>query len=74
VRGEVKAWDKALFAKTVRQTGKKTLIRGGVWTSACVMFPAPDAKAAGFKTYVVMDASGEGTGLTAKGSLPEDEN
>lgn len=58
-KGEVNAWDNALFVKTVRETGKKTLIIAGVWTSVCVMFPALDAKAAGFKVYVVMDASGD---------------
>src|SRR5688572_28004717 len=44
-KGEVNAWDNALFVKTVRDTGKKTLIMAGVWTSVCVMFPALDAKA-----------------------------
>ena len=43
---EVNAWDNALFVKTVRDTGKKTLVMAGVWTSVCVMFPALDAKAA----------------------------
>src|SRR5258708_13779857 len=56
-KGEVNAWDNALFAKTVRETGKKTMIIGGVWTSVCVMFPALDAKAEGFKVYAVIDAS-----------------
>lgn len=50
-KGEVNAWDNALFVKTVRDTGKKTLIIAGVWTSVCVMFPALDAKAAGYKVY-----------------------
>jgi nicotinamidase-related amidase len=58
-KGEVNAWDNALFAKTVRETGKRTLVMAGVWTSVCVMFPALDAKAAGFKVYAVMDASGD---------------
>src|ERR1051325_10407531 len=58
-KGEVNAWDNALFVKTVRETGKKTLVMAGVWTSVCVMFPALDAKAAGFKVYTVMDASGD---------------
>src|SRR6201990_2690293 len=39
-KGEVSAWDNALFVKTVRETGKKTLIMAGVWTSVGVMFPA----------------------------------
>src|SRR5262249_25968284 len=58
-KGEVNAWDNALFVKTVRDTGKKTLIIAGVWTSVCVMFPALDAKAAGYKVYAVLDASGD---------------
>lgn len=58
-KGEVNAWDNELFVKTVRETGKRTLIIAGVWTSVCVMFPALDAKAAGFKVYAVMDASGD---------------
>src|SRR6267142_2831422 len=33
-RGEVNAWDNALFVKTVRETGKKTLIIAGVCTNA----------------------------------------
>jgi len=48
-RGEVNAWDNQLFVNTVRDTGKKMLIMAGVWTSVCVMFPALDAKAAGYK-------------------------
>src|SRR5262245_48050471 len=50
-KGEVNAWDNELFVKTVRETGRKTLIIAGVWTSVCVMFPALDATAAGFKVY-----------------------
>src|SRR5918912_2475335 len=58
-KGEVNAWDNEDFVKAVRATGKKTLIMAGVWTSVCVMFPALDAKAAGFKVYAVIDASGD---------------
>ena len=31
----------------------------GVWTSVCVVFPALQAKAAGYDVYAVMDASGD---------------
>jgi nicotinamidase-related amidase len=58
-KGEVNAWDNEDFVKTVRATGRKTLIMAGVWTSVCVMFPALDAKVAGYKVYAVMDASGD---------------
>jgi nicotinamidase-related amidase len=68
-QGEVNAWDNDLFVKAVRQTGKKTLIMAGVWTSVCVMFPALDAKAAGFNVYAVMDASGDPTVMTSHTTL-----
>src|SRR6266567_7894426 len=68
-KGEVNAWDNALFVKTVRETGKKTLIMAGVWTSVCVMFPALDAKAEGFKVYAVMDASGDPSEFASRTTL-----
>jgi nicotinamidase-related amidase len=68
-QGEVNAWDNDQFVKTVRETGKKTLIMAGVWTSVCVMFPALDAKAAGFNVYAVMDASGDPTEMASHTTL-----
>jgi nicotinamidase-related amidase len=65
-KGEVNAWDNQLFVKTVRETGKKTLIMAGVWTSVCVMFPALDAKAAGFNVYAVIDASGDPSEMVSR--------
>jgi nicotinamidase-related amidase len=68
-KGEVNAWDNDDFVKAVRATGKKTLIMAGVWTSVCVMFPALDAKAAGYKVYAVMDASGDPSEMTSRTTL-----
>jgi nicotinamidase-related amidase len=68
-KGEVNAWDNDDFVKTVRATGRKTLIMAGVWTSVCVMFPALDAKAAGFKVYAVTDASGDPSELASRTTL-----
>jgi nicotinamidase-related amidase len=68
-KGEVNAWDNADFVKAVQATGRKTLILAGVWTSVCVMFPALDAKAAGFKVYAVIDASGDPSELTSRTTL-----
>jgi nicotinamidase-related amidase len=68
-KGEVNAWDNEDFVKTVRSTGRNTLIMAGVWTSVCVMFPALDAKAAGFKVYAVMDASGDPSELASRTTL-----
>ena len=68
-KGEVNAWDNEDFVKAVRATGKKTLIMAGVWTSVCVTFPALDAKAAGFKVYAVIDASGDPSEMASRTTL-----
>jgi nicotinamidase-related amidase len=68
-KGEVNAWDNEDFVKTVRATGRKTLIMAGVWTSVCVMFPALDAKAAGFNVYAVIDASGDPSDTVSRTTL-----
>jgi nicotinamidase-related amidase len=68
-QGEVNAWDNEAYVKTVREIGKKTLIMAGVWTGVCVMFPALDAKAAGFNVYAVMDASGDPTEFVSRTTL-----
>ena len=68
-KGEVNAWDNEDFVKAVRATGRRTLIMAGVWTSVCVMFPALDAKAAGFKVYAVMDASGDPSEMASRTTL-----
>lgn len=68
-QGEVNAWDNQDFVNAVRATGKKTLIMAGVWTSVCVMFPALDAKAAGFKVYAVTDASGDPSEMASRTTI-----
>src|SRR4051812_28449935 len=68
-KGEVNAWDNEDFVRTVRSTGKKTLVMAGVWTSVCVMFPALDAKLAGFKVYAVIDASGDPSEMASRTSI-----
>jgi nicotinamidase-related amidase len=68
-KGEVNAWDNDDFVRAVRATGKRTLVMAGVWTSVCVMFPALDAKAAGFKVYAVIDASGDPSEMASRTTL-----
>jgi len=68
-KGEINAWENEDFVKAVRATGKKTLVMAGVWTSVCVVFPALDAKAAGFKVYTVMDASGDPSEMASRITL-----
>ena len=68
-KGEVNAWDNDDFVAAVTATGRKTLVMAGVWTSVCVMFPALDARAAGFEVYAVVDASGDPSELTSRVTL-----
>jgi len=68
-KGEVNAWDNEDFVAAVKATGRKTLIMAGVWTSVCVMFPALDAKAAGYEVYAVIDASGDPSELASRTSI-----
>jgi nicotinamidase-related amidase len=68
-KGEVSAWDNADFVKAVEATGRKTLVMAGVWTSVCVMFPALQAQADGYKVYAVMDASGDPSELASRTTL-----
>ena len=68
-KGEVSAWDNADFVKAVEATGKKTLIMAGVWTSVCVMFPALQAQADGYKVYAVIDASGDPSEMASRTTL-----
>ena len=65
-KGEINAWDNEDFVRTVRATGRHTLIIAGVWTSVCVAFPALDAKAAGYNVYAVLDASGDPSEFTSR--------
>ena len=68
-KGEVNAWDNDDFVAAVKATGRKTLVMAGVWTSVCVMFPALDARAAGFDVYAVIDASGDPGDMVSRVSL-----
>jgi nicotinamidase-related amidase len=68
-KGEISAWDNADFVKTVKATGRKTLVIAGVWTSVCVAFPALQAKAEGYNVYFVTDASGDPSPLASQTTI-----
>jgi nicotinamidase-related amidase len=67
--GELNAWSNSLFVESVRQSGRRTLIMAGLWTSVSVMFPALDARASGFDVYAVVDASGEPSEVTSPATM-----
>jgi len=57
-RMTMNAWDDPHFVKAVEATGRKHLIFAGVTLQVCAALPAYSALAAGYKTYVAVDASG----------------
>jgi nicotinamidase-related amidase len=56
--GEINAWDNPQFVKAVKKTGRKQLIIAGITTDVCVATVALSALEAGYRVYVVADASG----------------
>src|ERR1700720_4060880 len=57
-RMTMNAWDDPNFVKAVEPTGRNNLIFAGVTLQVCAALPAYSALAAGYKTFVVVDASG----------------
>lgn len=57
-RTNINSWEDTEFVRAVEQTGRRKLIMAGLWTDACLLFPALDALAAGYEVFAVVDASG----------------
>src|ERR1700722_18486823 len=57
-RMTMNAWDDPRFVRAVEATGRTHLLFAGVTLQVCAATPAYSALAAGYKAYVVVDASG----------------
>ena len=57
-RTAINAWEDPKVQEAVRKTGRKQILIAGVSLEVCATFPALSAKAAGFDSRVVLDASG----------------
>jgi nicotinamidase-related amidase len=57
-RMTMNAWDDPHFVKAVEATGRTHLLFAGITLQVCAALPAYSALAAGYKSYVVIDASG----------------
>jgi len=60
-RSSMNAWEDKPFLDAVKQTGRKRLIFGALYTEICLAFPVVDALAEGYEVAFVVDAVG---GLT----------
>lgn len=58
-RSSINAWLDAGFRAAVEATDRKKIILAGLWTEACVMFPALDMLRQGYEVYVPTDACGD---------------
>jgi nicotinamidase-related amidase len=57
----INAWEDNNFKKAVEGTKRKKIILAGLWTEACVAFPALCMKEDGYDVYVATDACGGAT-------------
>ncbi|MDR0914211.1 MAG: hydrolase [Oscillospiraceae bacterium] len=57
----INAWEDQNLKNAVEATKRKKIIIAGLWTEACVTFPALSMKADGYDVYAVTDASGGAT-------------
>jgi len=57
----INCWEDGNFRKAVEGTGKREIILAGLWTEACVTFPALSMRHDGYKVYVCADACGGAT-------------
>ncbi len=56
-RSSLNAWDDPGFVAAVRRTGRRNFVLAGLWSEACVVFPALQMLEEGYGIYAVKDAS-----------------
>ena len=64
-RSSMNAWDDPGFVAAVRKTGRRNFVMAGLWSEACLAFPALQMLEEGYGVYVVKDAS-RGTNQAAQ--------
>jgi nicotinamidase-related amidase len=55
-RTSINAWLDAEYRKAIAATGRKRIVVAGLWTEACVLFPALELLAEGYEVFVPTDA------------------
>jgi nicotinamidase-related amidase len=56
-RSSLNAWDDPGFVAAVRNTGRRNFVLAGLWSEACLTFPALQMLEEGYGVYAVKDAS-----------------
>jgi nicotinamidase-related amidase len=57
-RTVINCWEDQKLKIAVESTGRKNILIAGLWTEACVTFPALSMLQDGYKVYAVLDACG----------------
>ncbi len=65
----INSWDDPRFVKRIEATGRKCLIIAGVSLPVCAALPAISAVAAGYESYLVVDASASFTDAGREASM-----
>ena len=60
-RTAINAWEDANFKKAITATKRKKVIIAGLWTEACVLFPALTMMEDGYDVHIATDACGGAT-------------
>ncbi len=58
-RTSINAWLDPAYRNALAATGRMRIVLAGLWTEACVMFPALELLAAGYEVFVPTDACGD---------------
>lgn len=58
-RTAINAWLDPNFKTAVEKADRKKIVVAGLWTEACVLFPALEMLKAGYEVYVPTDACGD---------------
>ena len=58
-RTSMNCWEDKAVRAAIEKIGRKTVIFGGLWTTACINFPTIQMLEEGYSVYVVADACGD---------------
>jgi nicotinamidase-related amidase len=58
-RTAINAWLDSNYRKKLESMKRKKIVMAGLWTEACVLFPALDLLQAGYEVYISTDACGD---------------
>ena len=58
-RTSINAWLDTDYRQAIAAAGRKRVVIAGLWTEACVLFPALELLASGYEVFVPTDACGD---------------